>query len=382
MDIVTIITLIIGFAAIGGLIFYLNKQNSQNKNIDIIEKKLNEMFPNLLQNANAQLITMANEKLGAEKKAIETDLINKKDAIEGLVKKLQDEIKEHNQKLETAELKREGSYSKIVQAITQQQEEMGRQREVTQSLSEATHHLKNLLSNNQKLGHFGEQVAEDLLKMAGFVIDTDYHKQKAGSDSSRPDFTVLLPDGSKINVDAKFPFQNLQKMLETQDKAGQETARRDFEKDVKEKIKQVSTRNYIDPESNTVDFAILFIPNEMIFSYIYQNMQEIWQTAITNKVILAGPFNFTAIIRMIRQSYTTFNYQKNITGIINLVKEFEKQFALYNVEFEKIGKNIETLSKQYQTVNTTRSNQLTKVVEKIKLSDAGESAGGQNNLLD
>ena len=101
-------------------------------------------------------------------------------------------------------------------------------------------------------------------------------------------------------------------------------------------------------------------------------MQEIWHTAIENKVILAGPFNFTAIIRMIRQSYTTFNYQKNITGIINLVKEFEKQFNQYNQEFEKIGKNIDTLSKQYQMVNTTRTNQLTKVVDKIKLNEGIE----------
>jgi len=369
MDISIITTLVIGFIAIGALIFYFNKQN---KNQGEIKDALNEIFPNLLKNAQEQLITMANEKLGAEKKNIETDLGNKKDAIESLVKKLQEEIKEHNQKLETAELKREGSYSKIVQAITQQQEEMGRQREVTQSLSEATHHLKSLLSNNKLRGDFGEQVAEDLLKMAGFVIDTDYLKQKAGTDASRPDFTVMLPDGSKINVDAKFPFQNLQKMLETQDKTSQEVARKDFEKDVKEKIKQVSTRNYINPEENTVDFAILFIPNEMIFSYIYENMQEIWHTAIENKVILAGPFNFTAIIRMIRQSYTTFNYQKNITGIINLVKEFEKQFNQYNQEFEKIGKNIDTLSKQYQMVNTTRTNQLTKVVDKIKLNEGIE----------
>ena len=369
MDISIITTLVIGFIAIGALIFYFNKQN---KNQGEIKNALNEIFPNLLKNAQEQLITMANEKLGAEKKNIETDLGNKKDAIESLVKKLQEEIKEHNQKLETAELKREGSYSKIVQAITQQQEEMGRQREVTQSLSEATHHLKSLLSNNKLRGDFGEQVAEDLLKMAGFVIDTDYLKQKAGTDASRPDFTVMLPDGSKINVDAKFPFQNLQKMLETQDKTSQEVARKDFEKDVKEKIKQVSTRNYINPEENTVDFAILFIPNEMIFSYIYENMQEIWHTAIENKVILAGPFNFTAIIRMIRQSYTTFNYQKNITGIINLVKEFEKQFNQYNQEFEKIGKNIDTLSKQYQMVNTTRTNQLTKVVDKIKLNEGIE----------
>ena len=44
----------------------------------------------------------------------------------------------------------------------------------------------------------------------------------------------------------------------------------DFKTDIKNKIKEITTRNYISPEENTVDFVIMFIPNEMIFSFIYE----------------------------------------------------------------------------------------------------------------
>ncbi|HRZ58334.1 MAG TPA: DNA recombination protein RmuC, partial [Candidatus Paceibacterota bacterium] len=49
-----------------------------------------------------------------------------------------------------------------------------------------------------------EKVAEDLLKMSGFVrgIQYDYNKAQ-GENDTRPDFTIKLPDGTKINIDAK-----------------------------------------------------------------------------------------------------------------------------------------------------------------------------------
>ncbi len=369
MEYILIFLILACFIGLAVFIYLTIKKSFSQQSInDLVEKKLNELFPNIIKNANEQLITMANEKLGAESKAIATDMANKKETIEQLVKRLQEEVKLHGQKLETAERDRIGSFNKIAESLAKQQEEIQRQRETTEKLNVTANNLKNLLSNNQLRGQFGEQVAEDLLRMSGFVINLDYLKQST-ENQGRPDFTVLLPDGAKVNIDAKFPFSNLQKMIETEEPHLKTEFKKKFETDVKEKIKQVATRDYINPEDNTVDFAILFIPNEMIFSYIYENMNDIWRTAMENKVIFAGPFNFTAILRMIRQAYTNFKYQKDVIKIINLIKQFEDEFEKYNKEFEKIGERIESLSKQYNTVNTTRTNQLLKAIDKVKLNE-------------
>lgn len=369
MDYILILLILAGFVGLAIFIYLIVKKSfSQQSMNDAVEKKLNEIFPSIMKNANEQLITMANEKLGAESKAVASDMANKKETIEQLVKQLQEEVKLHGQKLETAERDRIGSFNKIAESLAKQQEEIQRQRETTEKLNVTANNLKNVLSNNQLRGQFGEQVAEDLLRMSGFVINIDYLKQSS-ENQGRPDFTVMLPDGAKVNIDAKFPFNNLQRMMETEDPHLKNDFKKKFETDVKEKIKQVATRDYINPEDNTVDFAILFIPNEMIFSYIYENMNDIWKTAMENKVIFAGPFNFTAILRMIRQAYTNFKYQKDITKIINLIKQFEEEFGKYNKEFEKIGERIESLTKQYNTVNTTRTNQLLKTIDKVRLND-------------
>ncbi|HNZ84454.1 MAG TPA: DNA recombination protein RmuC, partial [Candidatus Woesebacteria bacterium] len=230
----------------------------------------------------------------------------------------------------------------------------------------------NVLSNNQMRGQFGEQVAEDLLKMSGFVAGINYDKQVAG-DVSRPDFTVYLPDGVKINIDAKFPYQHLVKMSESESKSQKEEYKKLFEQSIKAKIKEVTTREYINPEKNTVDFVILFIPNEMIFSFIYDRFPEIWQDCMAKKVILAGPFSFTAILRMVHQSYDNFRYQKNVANIIGYIRKFAEEFDTYNQGFKDIGTKIETLQKQYHKVDSTRTNQLVKIVNKIK-TEGGEPA--------
>jgi DNA anti-recombination protein RmuC len=105
----------------------------------------------------------------------------------------------------------------------------------------------------------------------------------------------------------------------------------------------------------------------MIFSYIYDKMPEIWQDAMAKKVVLAGPFSFTAILRMVKQSYENFRVQKNIRNIVSHVKAFEKEFGKFSEAFYKIGDRIDSLDRQYEKVSTTRFNQLTRTVDKVKL---------------
>ncbi|MDD4027230.1 MAG: DNA recombination protein RmuC [Candidatus Shapirobacteria bacterium] len=335
------------------LILKSKKTNSDDLSKEI-SNSLNQIFPEVLKNANQQLITMADQKIG-------TDLNNKKQAIEELVNRALTEITKNNTKMEEVEKNRIGSFS----ALTEKMEE---QKLLTHQLRTTAEGLKSVLSNNQMRGAFGEQVAEDLLKMSGFVSGLSYDKQVSG-DSSRPDFTVYMPDGMKINVDSKFPYQNLVKMSEADGKEEKEKFKKLFEQDIKSKVKEVTSREYINPEKNTVDFVILFIPNEMIFSFIYERFPDLWQDAMSKKVILAGPFSFTAILRMVHQAYDNFRYQKNVANIIGYIKKFAEEFDNYNKSFKDIGSGIDALQKKYTAVDTTRTKQLVKIVNKIKTEE-------------
>lgn len=344
------------------ILFFFLKRFDKKNNDDI---KL--LIPELLKSAQEQLITLANDKLGSEKKEIRTDMENKRGEIERLVKTIREELSK-------AETERLGTFSKLVQQLEDH-------KVLTEKLSVNTENLKKVLSNNQLRGQFGEQVADNLLKMAGFVIGKDYefNKEQAGSET-RPDFTIFLPDGTKVNIDAKFPYSNLQKSAETDNDEQKREYLKQFEIDVKAKIKQVISRDYINPDDKTVDFVLLFIPNEMIFSYIYEKLQPVWQDALEKKVVFVGPFSLTALLRMIKQSYENFRVQQNIQNIVTHVRTLEKEFGKFSEEFEKVGDRIESLNKQYDEVSKTRVNQINKVMDKVKLEDGKEVE--QPKLLD
>ncbi len=294
------------------------------------------------------------EQLDSKKELINESIKNNRETIKELLDKMHEE-------LSVAEKERVGEYSSL-RAV------LGEYKVTTENLRESTEGLKNVLSNSQLRGKYGEEIAENLLKTIGFVRGQNYevNVNRDRSSSNRPDFTIYLPDKTKVNIDVKFPLDNFIKFTEEENKEKKKDYKKQFERDVVNRIKEISTRDYINPEEDTVDFVILFVPNEMIFSFIYDQMSEVWSDAMAKKVILAGPFSFTAILRMIYQTYRNFKYQENMLEVIKLVKKFELEYDKYNHEVDTLGKKIRDVSSQFDKVSTTRDRKLTSVVEKIK----------------
>lgn len=361
--IIPLVLFVVGFVIGYGINLVFSRKTQATDFANALGEKFSlDILPKLTQSAGEQTALLAKEKLESASANLKQDFANKQDAIGETIKRLHDELQRANEKLEKAERERIGSFEGLRQQITAQAKQ-------TDSLIQATTKLQSVLSNNQQRGIFGEQVAKDLLSMAGFTQGVDYLIQESQQQGTRPDFTVLLPNGMKINVDAKFPYQNLLKFVEAADEQQRNQFRKLFEQDIKAKIKQVTTRDYINPEENTVDFVILFIPNEKIFSYIYDEMNEIWNEGLRQKVVFAGPFSFTAILRMVRQAYEYFSVQKNLRSIINYIQTFKEEFGKYGEEFDKLGDRIDSAHKQYQSVAQTRTTKLNRIVDKIQLQD-------------
>jgi len=293
---------------------------------------------------------------------------NSKEEIESGVK----EILDNNNKLlaqitKGLEKELENSRKDVGDLKTQNtaiKEQLSATAKATEGLQLSTEGLKNLLANNRLRGEWGEQVAEDLLLAAGFVEKLNYIKQ-ASTAHGRPDFTILLPDGYKLNVDAKFPFDDLIKYQEAKDKMDKNNALKSFGSSIKQKIKDISSKDYIDPENQTLDFVIMFIPNEMIFSFVYEKLPDINQYSNERKVILTGPFGFTAVLRMILQAHKNFHHEKGLIEILGLISKFQEEYEKFGGSIEKLGRQIDTVKSTYLEVEGARSRQLTRVVKQI-----------------
>ncbi|MCK9578296.1 DNA recombination protein RmuC [bacterium] len=349
-----ILVLILILFSIG--LYFLLKKTFQN-----ITKESNQ----LMKEERDRLV----EQLDFKKQLITESNQGTKESVKEVIERMRVELERTKKQLDDSEKERIGQFNTLKTILEEH-------KALTGELKVSTDNLKNVLSNNQMRGKYGEEIAENLLRTIGFVKGENYvANESQETNANRPDFTVFLPDKTKVNIDVKFPYKSLLKFNETEDKELKEKYLKEFGQDVKQKIKEVCSRDYINPQENTVDFVILFVPNEMIFSFIYDHLPDIWNEAMSKKVILAGPFSFTAILRMIFQSYRNFKYQENLYDIIKLIKVFEQEFEKYNTELDNLGNKIRQTTEQYEKVSTTRTRKLTGVVEKIK----GESE--ENKLL-
>ena len=129
-------------------------------------------------------------------------------------------------------------------------------------------------------------MAEDILRLIGFVEGVNYLKQTAiDSRGTRPDFVFLLPQDLKMNMDVKFPLDNYLRHLDANSEADKSQYEREFLRDVKSKINEVSNREYIDPQHGTVDYVLLFIPNESVYAFIHEKDPTLLDTALQKRVI-------------------------------------------------------------------------------------------------
>lgn len=304
-----------------------------------------------------QLMNTHEEKRKGSKEEIESGvksmLENNKQAIEQIITNMEKQLKESRR--EVGDLKGQNS------AI---REQLANTAKITEGLQVSTESLRNLLANNRLRGDWGEQVAEDLLLAAGFVEKVNYVKQTSSGDG-RPDFTVLLPDGSKLNVDAKFPFDDLIAYQDAKTETEKKRALNNFRTAVKTKIKDITSKDYINPEDRTLDFVIMFIPNEMIFSFIYEKLPDINQYCNERKVVLAGPFGFTAVLRLVLQAHKNFRYEKGLQQILGLIAKFQDEYGKFGESLERLGRQLETTQKTFLEVEGTRSRQLSRVVDQI-----------------
>lgn len=357
IDLILILLLIVfGFVS---LYFFIRKLIEQNQTQTKVEDIVNQVFGM----SAAKIAQQSKQILEGEKDVIKAELESKQKAIETLVTNLQDDLKQRQEEIRGLERDRTQKFSEINKALEQH-------REITQDLKISTEQLAKVLSNNQARGAWGERIIEDLLRANGLVEGIHYLKQaKQSTLSQRPDITLLLPNNRNVPVDVKFPYAEIQKLSEAETKSGREEHLKQFQTDLRLKIDKVA--EYIDPTQDTLDYAILFVPNEMVFSFINQKMPEIVDRAMNKRVLIVSPFTFLIVARTIMESYRNFMIGDKLKEVVTYVDDFITEWGRFREKFEKYGKTLITLQKDYDELTGTRVKQMEKRIDKIEIVRQG-----------
>jgi DNA recombination protein RmuC len=234
-------------------------------------------------------------------------------------------------------------------------------------LNDTTGKLTETLASSGVRGQWGQRMAEDVLRLSGFVEGVNYFKQKTLDYSSqRPDFTFVLPNQQKINMDVKFPFSNYQSYLLAKSEEEKGRFRDAFLRDVRKHLKNLSGHDYISPEEHTLDMVIMFIPNEQVYAFINQSDSTLLDEAIASKVVICSPLTLFAILAIIRQAIDNFNLEQTASEMLTHMGSFYKQWGMFLENLDQLGKRIDGTQREFVRLTTTRKNQLQKPLEQIE----------------
>lgn len=343
---------------------FRESEDRRKESIDTVVGNIKESFGNLsleaLSKSTEEFIKLADQKFKSDRELNTQELDKKKELIGEQLTAMNTQLENVSKLMNTLEKDREQKFGEL----TKQLETAGKQ---TSELIKTTGTLSEALASSSARGQWGERMAEDVLRVAGFVDKVNYIKQKAIEGSgNKPDFTFFLPRDLKLNMDVKFPYANYVRFIETDSDVEKELYLKTFLKDVKLHIKEVSTRDYINPEQNTVDYVLLFIPNEQIYAFIYEHDYSILDYSIEQKVIMCSPITLFAVLAVVRQAVDNFTFEKTSHEILTQLSVFYNQWNKFKDSLQKLGKRINDTHTEFEALSGTRVRQLEKPLNRIE----------------
>jgi DNA recombination protein RmuC len=350
---------LIGFVlgtVVGGVLIYLFSRLHKKE----AEKSFSALSLEALSKNSEEFIKLANETLSKQTQTGVGELEAKKKLINQTLESIKGELNKIGKSVTDFDRRREKSFGAVSTQLKLTAAQTGK-------LQDTTNKLQTALASAKMRGSWGERMAEDVLSLTGFVEGINYLKQKTQDETkTRPDYTFLLPKNLKINMDVKFPLDNYMKYVNEESKPTKEKFKRQFLKDTRQRIKEVTTRDYISPQNNTVDYVLVFIPSEQVYCFINENDDKIMDEAMENKVILCSPLTLYAMLAVIRQAVDNFNLERTASRALILFSEFKKQWEAFKSGMDKMGKRIDDTRAEYQKLITTRSNKLERPLTEIE----------------
>ncbi len=303
------------------------------------------------------VLSLAGDKLGSQLDAGSRHAEHRNELIARQLDGVAGELRRVNDVVYELQRDRAQQHGQLVQGLA---ETARRSAEVASTASQ----LREALSSSKARGQWGERMADDVLRLAGFVEGVSYVRQTAIRGGTIPDFTFLLPGDLALHMDVKFPLDNYVRHLGAASPAEADTTRDQFLRDVRDRVRSLRGRGYIQA-GETLDFVLLFIPNEAVYGFVHEHDPTLADLALGQKVVLCSPFTLFAVLAVVRQAGDAAALARSTDDILQTLGQFGVQWDKFSESLDGLGRKLDTANRAYDELSGTRRRQLQKMVDRV-----------------
>jgi DNA recombination protein RmuC len=321
-------------------------QSALNEALSVLNEQSRRDREESIKLAADRVAEASSERLGKSAKDIDTSLRSVQESLSQRMQQMDVEIKRlHDQNAE--------KFGNVDRAVN--------------DLVKRTSDLNNVLSSSQARGQWGERMAEDMLRAAGFIEGANYKKQNTIEGGGRPDYTFMMPPDRVLYMDVKFPMDSYTAFVAAVDQTSRDSLKKDFITAVRARVTELQKRDYaVVTTEHSLDYVLLFVPNESITGFIHEADPNLIDWALAQKVVLCSPLNLYAFLVVIRQATESFHTEQAASHMMQLMNKFKVQWEKYVKSLDQVKKSFDKMQGELDVLTVgARYKKLAGEVKKI-----------------
>jgi DNA recombination protein RmuC len=325
----------------------------------------------LFQQSQVQQLTLMQKSIG--------DTLNQQ--LQQLQKSNADKLDEMrrtvDEKLQTTLEKRlSESFKQVAERLEQVHNGLGQM----QKLADGVGSLQRVLTNVKTRGMFGEVQLEALLEQVLTIEQYAKQVETKPRSNQRVDFAIRFPgrggaDGEPVwlPIDAKFPREDYERLLDAQDRAdgvAAEVAAKALEVRIRTEAKSIA-ESYLAPP-HTTDFAILFLPTEGLYAEVLRRPGLMDTLQRDYRVTLAGPTTLLAMLNSLHMGFRTLALEQQASEVWKVLGAVKTEFERYGDWVEKVREQVQKAADTLDRADT-RSRQMRRALKNVEALPEGEA---------